>query len=99
MLRLRWIVLAAIVILFVTIMGTAYILEWRQVDRLSSTLDERMKLLIEKTRSLQDLRERISFYSTAEGVAHLARDQYNLVMPGEMIYRIVVTSKDVLPKK
>jgi len=98
-LRLRWIVLAAIVILFVTIMGTAYILEWRQVDRLSSTLDERMKLLIEKTRSLQDLRERISFYSTAEGVAHLARDQYNLVMPGEMIYRIVVTSKDVLPKK
>ena len=99
MLRLRWIVFAAIVILFVTIMGTAYILEWRQVDRLSSTLDERMKLLIEKTRSLQDLRERISFYSTAEGVAHLARDQYNLVMPGEMIYRIVVTSKDVLPKK
>lgn len=99
MLRLRWIVLAAIVILFVTIMGTAYILEWRQVDRLSSTLDERMVVLVEKTRSLQDLRERISFYSTAEGVAHLARDQYNLVMPGEMIYRIVVTSKDVLPKK
>lgn len=99
MLRLRWIVFAAIVILFVTIMGTAYILEWRQVDRLSSTLDERMVVLVEKTRSLQDLRERISFYSTAEGVAHLARDQYNLVMPGEMIYRIVVTSKDVLPKK
>ena len=99
MLRLRWIVFAAIVILFVTIMGTAYILEWRQVDRLSSTLDERMELLVAKPRSLQDLRERISFYSTAEGVAHLARDQYNLVMPGEMIYRIVVTSKDVLPKK
>jgi cell division protein FtsB len=98
-LRLRWIVFAAIVILFVTIMGTAYILEWRQVDRLSSTLDERMELLVAKTRSLQDLRERISFYSTAEGVAHLARDQYNLVMPGEIIYRIVVTSKDVLPKK
>jgi cell division protein FtsB len=98
-LRLRWVVLAAAVALFATIMGTAYVIELREIHELSATIDSRMELLVGKTRALQEMREQISFYSTEEGVAHMARDKYNLAMPGEKIYKIIITSGDVLPKK
>jgi cell division protein FtsB len=97
-LRLRWILLAAAVSLFTAIMGTAYFLELRKIGRLTSLADERMAVLVSMSRSVQELREKVAFYNTPEGVAHLAREQYNLSFPGEMVFKIEV-KKDSLPRK
>ncbi|WP_024821839.1 MULTISPECIES: FtsB family cell division protein [Aminobacterium] len=97
--RLRWVFLAVMLGLIVAIMGTAYVFEFREIHRLSEMVDSRMVRLTSLSRKLQEYQEKIDFYKTPEGLAHLARDQYNLVFPGERIYRIVVTSDDVLPQK
>lgn len=96
--RLRWVLLTVVLFLITAIMGTAYIVELRDIRRLSVLVDTRMNYLMEKSRTIQGCREKIEFYKTQEGMAHLARDQYNLVFPGERIYRIVVTSDDTLPE-
>ena len=96
--RLRWFLLTVVLFLITAIMGTAYIVELRDIRRLSVLVDTRMNYLMEKSRTIQECREKIEFYKTQEGMAHLARDQYNLVFPGERIYRIVVTSDDTLPE-
>lgn len=98
MLRLRWILLAAAVSLFAAIMGTAYFLEFRKIGRLTALADERMAVLVSMSRSVQELREKVDFYSTPEGVAHLAREQYNLSFPGEMVFKIEV-KKNSLPRE
>jgi hypothetical protein len=97
--RLRWVLLAIVLSLIAAIMGTAYIVELREVHRLSALVDKRMALLMQKSQIIQEYKEKIEFYKTPEGMAHLARDQYNLVFPGEKIYKIVVTSDDILPEK
>lgn len=88
MLRLRWILLAAGAVLFVSIMGTSYFLELRKISRLTALVDERMTRLVTMSRKVQELREKVAFYSTPEGIAHMAREQYNLSFPGEKIFRI-----------
>ncbi|MDD2452354.1 MAG: septum formation initiator [Synergistaceae bacterium] len=98
MLRLRWILLAAFLGLFAAIMGTEFFLEFRKIARLTSLTDERMVRLVSMSRSVQELREKVSFYSTPEGVAHLAREQYNLSFPGERVFRLEV-QKNSLPRK
>lgn len=88
MLRLRWILLVASISLFGAIMGTAYFIELRKVSRLTDLADQRMAELVSMSRTVQELREKAAFYSTPEGLAHLAREQYNLSFPGEMIFKI-----------
>lgn len=101
MLRLRWILLAAILSLFVAIMGTAYFIELQKISRLTAAVDERMARLVSLSRTVQELQEKVAFYGTPEGVAHLAREQYNLAFPGEQVYKIEVKkekkTKDSLP--
>ena len=43
---------------------------------------------------MQVLREEIAYYETSEGVARLAREQFNLAYPDELVFRIVYTSED-----
>ncbi len=88
MLRLRWILLAALLSLFAAIMGTSYLLEIRKINQLTGLVDERMAVLVSMSRTVQELREKIAFYSTSEGLAHLAREQYNLSFPGELVFKI-----------
>ncbi len=88
MLRLRWIFLAALLSLFAAIMGTSYFLEIRKIDQLTGLVDERMAVLVSLSRTVQELRGKIEFYSTSEGLAHLAREQYNLTFPGELVFKI-----------
>ncbi len=45
---------------------------------------------------LERSKERLEFYRTPEGKARLAREHFNLVLPGEKIYRISIESGDVL---
>ena len=88
MLRLRWIILAAVLSLFAAIMGTSYYIEMRKITHLTALVDERMALLVSMSRTVQELQEKIAFFGTSEGLAHLAREKYNLSFPGEMIFKI-----------
>lgn len=96
MLRLRWIILAAVLSLFAAIMGTSYYIEMRKITRLTALVDERMALLVSMSRTVQELQEKIAFFGTSEGLAHLAREKYNLSFPGEMIFKIE-RKQDSLP--
>lgn len=99
MLRLRWVFLAAFLSLLGAITATAYILEIRKINRLTALADERMAALVSMSRSVQELRDKAAFYSTQEGVAHLAREQYNLSFPGEIVFKIEVEKKSLPVRK
>ena len=70
-----------------------------RVERLSNVLDARMEELVELTRKSHELQEKISYYSSPAGIAFLAREEFNLVRPGERIYRIEIVSEDELLKE
>jgi cell division protein FtsB len=95
--RLRRIFVAAIVTLFLFIAGTTYFFEIQKLARLSIMVAERSAKLAEKERSVREYREKVNFYKTKEGIAHLAREQYNLAFPGERVYVIAGASSDVPP--
>ena len=64
---------------------------------LAATLDKRMEELVGVERETQKLKQDIRYYSTPEGIARLATEQFNLVQSGDRIYKIEITSKDSLP--
>lgn len=94
--RLRWVIYMAAVTFLIAVLLTSFFKEFERIDNLSSTLDERMEELVEEERKTQQLERDINYYSTPEGIARLAREQFNLVLSGETIYKIEVTSKDPL---
>jgi cell division protein FtsB len=67
-----------------------------RIERLSTSLEERMAELVELTRRNQELENKINYYATPAGMAFLAREGFNLVRPGEKIYRIEIVSDDML---
>ncbi|HHV53188.1 MAG TPA: septum formation initiator [Synergistaceae bacterium] len=95
MLRLRWILCLTIVGLMAAILTTSYVMELSRLRHLSSAIDQRVAELVRLKRRIQDKEEKILYYKTEEGIAREAREQFNLVMPGERIYRIEVASPDV----
>jgi cell division protein FtsB len=95
--RLRWIFVAAMVTLFLFIAGTVYFFEIQKIARLRLAVAARSAVLAEKERSVKELREKVAFYNNDEGIAHLAREQHNLVFPGERVFMIVGASSDVSP--
>jgi len=56
-----------------------------------------MEELVGVERETQKLKQDIRYYSTPEGIARLATEQFNLVQSGDRIYKIEITSKDSLP--
>ena len=94
--RLRWVIYMAAGTFLIAVLLTSFFKEFERIDNLSSTLDERMEELVEEERKTQQLERDINYYSTPEGIARLAREQFNLVLSGETIYKIEVASKDHL---
>ena len=94
--RLRWIIFAAAVTFLIAVLLTSFFKELERIDVLSGTLDKRMEELVTEERKSQDLKQNIEYYSTPEGIARLAREQFNLVLSGEVMYKIEITSDDVL---
>ena len=94
--RLRWIIFAAAVTFLIAVLLTSFFKELERIDVLSGTLDKRMEELVAEERKSQELKQKIEYYSTPEGIARLAREQFNLVLSGEVIYNIEITSNDVL---
>jgi len=80
--------IAAIATLCILITMTVYYFEFRRLARLTAAVDEGSARLAELERSVRNYREKVAFYETEEGMAHLAREQYNLVLPGERIFVI-----------
>lgn len=97
--RLRWVLVYALAAFIVAVTLVTFFKELARIERLSAALDSRMEELVEVTRKNQNLQEKISYYKTPEGIAHLAREEFNLVKPGEKVYRIEIISDDPLQKQ
>jgi len=78
--------IAALATLFLFIAATVYYFEFQRLTRLQFAVAERSARLAEVERSVKNYREKVAFYETEEGMAHLAREQYNLIFPGERIF-------------
>ena len=85
---------AALAILIFFITATVYYFEFRRLMRLRSAVAESSARLAERERSVRNYREKVAFYQTDEGIAHLAREQFNLAFPGERVYIIVRDSSE-----
>ena len=94
--RLRWVIFAAAVTFLIAVLLTSFFKELERIDVLSEALDKRMEELVAEERKSQDLKQNIEYYSTPEGIARLAREQFNLVLSGEVMYKIEIISGDVL---
>jgi len=79
---------AAFATLSIFISATMYYFELQRSSRLTSAVAENLVRLTELERRVSNYREKVAFYETEEGMAHLAREQYNLVFPGERIFVI-----------
>jgi cell division protein FtsB len=94
--RLRWVFFAAGVTFLIAVLLTSFFKELERIDKLSNTLDKRMEELVTEERKSQELKQNIEYYSTPEGIARLAREQFNLVQSGEKLYKIEITSDEIL---
>lgn len=80
----------------IAVLLTSFFKEIEKIDVLASALDSRMEELVKEERKTQKLKQDIRYYSTPEGIARLATEQFNLVQFGDRIYKIEITSKDSL---
>lgn len=92
--RLRWVLLSTLAVVFLTMTFAAYVTEFRRTARLGGAVDRKVAELVRLTRVNQEMEEKVLFYETKEGLARLAREQFNLVKPGEKIYSLQVVSTD-----
>ena len=88
--RIRWIILFVSTLLIFLITGTVLFFEAERITNLISISAERTLQLEEKQNKVIEYKEQIKFYSTDEGIAHLGREQYNFIYPGEQIFVISV---------
>lgn len=94
--RLRWVVFVAGVTFLVAVLLTSFFKELKRIDALSDSLEKRMEELVKEERKYQELKQNIDYYSTPDGMARLAREQFGLVKSGEVLYKIEITSDDAL---
>jgi cell division protein FtsB len=97
--KIRWLMIYAVTSFIMAVTVATFFREVGRIDRLSDTLDTRMEELVELTRKNQDLQKKVSYYASPAGIADLARKEYNMVRPGEKIYRIEIISEDQLRKE
>ncbi|MDR1509891.1 MAG: septum formation initiator family protein [Synergistaceae bacterium] len=97
--KLRWVVVYAVASFIMAVTIVTLFKEIGRIERLSDSLESKMEELVELTRKNHELQERISYYTTPDGVAYIAREEYNLVRPGEKVYRIEIVSEDILRKE
>ena len=90
---LKRILIGAFILLVLSIAATYYLFEVRRILQIQEAIGEREAVLNEKRESLRSYREKVAFYKTKEGFEHLAREQYNLVEPGERVF--LLRSPDV----
>jgi cell division protein FtsB len=97
--RLRWVAVYAVTSFIMAVTVATLFKEIGRIKRLSESLESRMEELVELTRKNHEIQERIDYYTTPDGIAYIAREEYNLVRPGEKVYRIEIVSRDMLRKE
>ena len=86
---LRRILAWTVLILFLAIIFTYYAFEINNIFKLTEAKAEREAMLEEKRQLVESYKDKVEFYKTKEGIEHLAREQYNLVAPGERVILLV----------
>ncbi|MDR1132909.1 MAG: septum formation initiator family protein [Synergistaceae bacterium] len=97
--KIRWLAVYAVTTFIMAVTVVTFFKEIGRIERLADALEVKMEELVELTRRNQELQEKITYYSSPAGVAHVATEEYNLVRPGEKIYRIEIISEEQLPKQ
>ncbi len=97
--RLRWLIVYAIATFVFAVTVVTFFKEIGRIERLATSLETKMDELVELTRKNQEIQEKIGYYRTPEGIAFLAREEFNLVKSGEKIYRIEIVSEDAPGKR
>lgn len=91
--RIIFIVLA-VVITAITI--SYYRFELDRIAQIREAIEKSEAVLKEKRETVRSYKEKVAFYKTNEGAAHLAREQYNLIEKGERVV-ILQQSSDNMP--
>ena len=92
---LRRILFASVILLVLSITVTYYIFEISRIAQLEEAIEKQEAVLNDRRESVRSYQDQVAFYKTPEGIQHLAREQYNLVMPGERV--ILLKSPDAAP--
>ena len=92
--RLRWIIIYAVTSFILAVTVVTFFKEIGRIERLTMSLDKKMDELVELTRKNQEIQEKVGYYKTPQGIAFLAREEFNMVKSGEKIYQIHVVSDD-----
>ncbi len=90
---LKRIALIVLSILGLSIAVGYYRFELERIAQIREAIGKSEEVLKQKRQTVQDYKEKVAFYKTEEGAAHLAREQYNLVGTGETV--ILLRSPDV----
>lgn len=97
--RLRWIVVSLFSILLFLMLFNGYLRELKKLNELSNRIDEHVQTLVRLKLDIEDKNEKINYYNTPDGIAKLARQEFNLVLPGEKIYILEYYTPEEGPQK
>ncbi len=93
---LKRVIILASIFIGLAIALSYYKFELDRIDRINNAIRRSEELLREKRDNVRVYKEQVEFYKTREGIEHLAREQYNLVLPGERV--ILLRSPDAAPE-
>ena len=94
--KLRHIIFITLAVLGLAITVGYYKFELDRIAQIRTAINKSETVLKQKREAVQEYREKVRFYKTDEGAAHLAREQYNLVENGERV--ILLRSPDEEPE-
>ncbi|MDR1581471.1 MAG: septum formation initiator family protein [Synergistaceae bacterium] len=97
--KIRWLLVYAVTTFIMAVTVVTFFKEIGRVERMSDALDAKMDEMAELTLKNQELQEKITYYSTPEGIAYVATEEYNLVRPGQKIYKIEIIAEEQLRKE
>ena len=93
---IRRIILIVLAVVGLAITLSYYRFELERIAQIREAITKSEAILKEKREAVRDYKEKVAFYKTQEGAAHLAREQYNLVENGERV--ILLKSPDEQPE-
>lgn len=93
---IKRIILIVLAVVGLAITLSYYRFELERIAQINDAIAKSEAILKEKQQTVRDYKEKVAFYKTQEGAAHLAREQYNLVEDGERV--IILKSPDEQPE-
>lgn len=93
---IRRIILIVLAVVGLAITLSYYRFELERIAQIREAIVKSEAILKEKRDRVRDYKEKVAFYKTQEGAAHLAREQYNLIEKGERV--IILKSPDAEPE-